>query len=94
MKIFNKESNTNSKEDTQTGAESSGARNSGSSAEKAMSQGKIPKRFLLIQELKKALRPPAGRKMKYSRTSFSGLQQILTISENGPPARWRKIENL
>ena len=30
--------------------------------------------------------------MKYSRTSFSGLQQILTISENGPPARWRKIE--
>jgi molecular chaperone GrpE len=35
MKIFNKESKTNSKEDTQTGAESSGARNSGSSAEMA-----------------------------------------------------------
>ncbi|MHB8102840.1 MAG: nucleotide exchange factor GrpE [Methanosarcina sp.] len=35
MKIFNKEGNKNSKEDTHTGAESSGARNSGSSAEKA-----------------------------------------------------------
>jgi len=34
MKIFNKEENTDYKEDTQTGAESSEAQNSGSSAEK------------------------------------------------------------
>ena len=35
MKIFNKEENTDSKEDTQTGAENPEAKNSGSSAEKA-----------------------------------------------------------
>ena len=44
MKIFNKESNTKSKEDTQTGAESSEARNSGSSAEKANEPGENPEK--------------------------------------------------
>ena len=57
-----------------------------------MKHGKVPKRLLPVRRLRKALRPSAGRKTRFSRTSFSGLQQILTISENGPPARWRKIE--
>ena len=63
MKIFNREDNTNHKEDTQTGAESSEARNSGYSAEEANEPGENP-RPPLIPELKRALRPPAGRKME------------------------------
>jgi molecular chaperone GrpE len=43
MKIFNKENNTNNKEDTQVGAESSEARNSGYSAEEANELGGNPK---------------------------------------------------
>jgi molecular chaperone GrpE len=43
MKIFNKENNTNHKEDTQAGAESSEARNSGYSAEEANEPGNNPK---------------------------------------------------
>jgi molecular chaperone GrpE len=39
MKIFNKEKNTNNKDDTQTGAENSEARNSGYSAEEASESG-------------------------------------------------------
>jgi molecular chaperone GrpE len=42
MKIFNKEENTDLEEDTQTGAESSGSRNSDPSAEKANESGKDP----------------------------------------------------
>lgn len=42
MKIFNKEENMDSKEDTQTEAESSGSRNSGSSAENANETGGNP----------------------------------------------------
>jgi molecular chaperone GrpE len=42
MKIFNKENNTNQKEDTQAGAESSEARNSGYSAEEANEPGNNP----------------------------------------------------
>ena len=39
MKIFNKEGKTNPEEDTQTGAESFEARNSGCSAEEANEPG-------------------------------------------------------
>jgi len=42
MKIFNKEGNTNPKEDTRTGVERSGSRNSFSSAEEANEPGKNP----------------------------------------------------
>ena len=42
MKIFNKEGNTNPKEESRTGAEDFGSRNSFSSAEEANEPGKNP----------------------------------------------------
>jgi molecular chaperone GrpE len=54
MKIFNKESSKNSKEDTQTGTEGSEARNFDSSAEGATKQGTNPEQVSVNSEAEKS----------------------------------------
>jgi molecular chaperone GrpE len=54
MKIFNKEENMNSKEDTQAGAENPEARNSGSSAERANETRESPEKASASQEAEKS----------------------------------------
>lgn len=54
MKIFNKEENSDSKEDIQTGAENPGSKNSGSSAEKVNEARESSEKASVSQEAEKS----------------------------------------